>query len=107
MSEYRLDAIDTLIDHLKEALARKDWEEITRLNQLVRPTIDPVMSALEAGELNPDPVRERLARLQTFCDQASAAAEEAKDEARQALEGVNQNRSAARAYQNVSLNPPK
>lgn len=107
MSEHRLDAIDTLISHLSEALLRKDWEEMARLNQLVRPTIDPLMSALEAGEIKPEPVRERLARLRTFCDQASASAEQAKDEARQALEGVNQNRSAARAYQNVSLNPPK
>lgn len=107
MTEDRLDAIDTLIDHLKTALSEKDWDELSRLNQLVRPTIEPVMVALEAGELDPEPVRERLASLQTFCDRANNSATQAKAEARAALEGINQNRSAAKAYQKVSGNPQK
>lgn len=107
MTEDRLDAIDTLIDHLKTALSEKDWDELSRLTQLVRPTIEPVMVALEAGELDPELVRDRLARLQTFCDRANNSANDAKAEARQALEGMNQNRNAAKAYQTVSSDPRK
>lgn len=107
MNEDRLDAIDTLLDHLKTALSDKDWDELSRLNQLVRPTIEPVMAALEAGELDPEPVRERLANLQDFCDRANNSAIDAKAEAKKALEGINQNRSAAKAYHNVSSGPEK
>lgn len=107
MTEDRLDAIDNLINQLKTALSEKDWDELARLTQLVRPTIDPVMEALESGELDPEPVRTRLAEIQEFCDRADNSANEAKAEARQALEGINQNRSAAKAYQNVSVNPRK
>jgi ribosome-binding ATPase YchF (GTP1/OBG family) len=107
MTEDRFHAIDTLLVHLKTALSEQDWEEIAKLNQLVRPTIEPVMTALEAGELDPEPVRERLARLQAFCDRANNSANQAKAEAQKALEGVNQNRSAAKAYRNVSGNPQK
>jgi len=52
MTEDRFHAIDTLLVHLKTALSEQDWEEIAKLNQLVRPTIEPVMTALEAGELD-------------------------------------------------------
>ncbi len=107
MTENRLDAIDTLINQLKTALSEQDWDELSRLTQLVRPRIDPVMEALESGELAPEPVRSRLAEIQGFCDRADISANEAKAEARKALEGVNQNRSAAKAYQNVSVNPRK
>ncbi len=103
----QLEAVDTLVEHLKAALADKNWEELSRLNELVKPTIEPVMAALEAGELSPEPVRARLATLQTFCDRANISANEAKAEAQSALKEVNQNRSAAKAYQNVSLNRPK
>ena len=103
----QLRAVDTLLEHLQAALAEKNWDELSRLNEKVKPTIEPVMTALEAGELSPEPVRERLATLQTFCDRANISAKEAKAEAQQALKGVSQNRSAAKAYQNVSSNPPK
>ncbi|NMT64734.1 SOS cell division inhibitor [Marinobacter orientalis] len=103
----QLKAVDTLVEQLKTALAEKNWEELSRLNEKVKPTIEPVMVALEAGELSPEPVRKRLATLQTFCDRANISANEAKAEARQALKGVNQNRSAAKAYQNVSSNRRK
>lgn len=107
MTQDRLDEIDTLIDHLKTALSEQDWDELSRLNQRVQPTLEPLMVALEAGEVDPEPVRERLAALQTFCDRANISANEAKSEAKRALEGINQNRSAAKAYQNVSMNPRK
>ncbi len=103
----QLEAVDILVEHLKTALAGKNWEELSRLNELVKPTIEPMMVALEAGELSPEPVRERLATLQTFCDRANISANEAKAEAQKALKDINQNRSAAKAYQNVSLNRPK
>lgn len=107
MSDHRFDAIDTLIDHLKAALSASDWDELSRLNQLVRPTLEPVMVALEAGELDPEPVRERLAAIKSFCDRADDSAHQAKAEAQQALAGINQNRSAAKAYQKVFGNPQK
>lgn len=107
MTEHQLDAIDTLIRHLKAALSEQDWDELSRLTQFIRPTIEPVMDALESGALEPEPVRDRLAEIQSFCDRADLSANAAKAEARNALEGINQNRSAARAYQNVSGNPRK
>lgn len=103
----QLEGVDTLLQHLKTALAESNWDELSRLNELVKPTVEPLMRALEAGELSPEPVRERLAKLQAFCDRANISAKEARAEAQQALKEVNQNRSAAKAYQNVSLNRPK
>jgi len=107
MTEDWLDALDTLIKHLKTALSKQDWNEVSRLTQLVQPTIKPVLDALESGELGPEPVRNRLLELQSFFERADISANEAKAEARAALEVINQNRSAARAYQNVSVNPRK
>ena len=107
MTENRFEGIDILIRDLKTALSEKDWDELARLTQLVRPTVDPLMGALESGELDPEPVRTRLAEIQGFCDRADISANEAKTEARNALEGINQNRSAAKAYQSVSHNPRK
>ncbi|HKK57393.1 SOS cell division inhibitor [Marinobacter sp.] len=107
MTENRLDAIDTLIEHLKTALSERDWSEVSRLTRLIPPTVKPVMEALESGELEPEPVRNRLAEIQDFCGRADISAQEAKAEARKALAAINQNRSAARAYQDVSVNPRK
>lgn len=103
----QLEALDTLLVHLESSLDEKNWDELSRLNELVKPTIEPVMVALEAGELDPDTVRERLASLQTFCDRANISANNAKAEAEAALKDANQNRSAAKAYQKVSRNPPE
>ncbi|MCK7552139.1 SOS cell division inhibitor [Marinobacter goseongensis] len=102
-----MQALDRLIEGLEQSLEDQEWDRLTELNSRVRVTVEPVMAQLEAGELEAEPVRERLARLQTFCDAASAGASEARDEARQALKGVNRNRTAARAYQNVSTNRTK
>ena len=41
----QLEAVDTLVEHLKTALAEKNWDELSRLNDLVKPTIEPVMAA--------------------------------------------------------------
>lgn len=100
-------ALDRLIEALEESLQAREWDRLAELNSRVRLTVEPVMAQLQAGELDAAPIRERLARLQAFCDAASAGAAEARSEAQQALKGVNRNRSAARAYQNVSTNRPK
>ncbi|EON94055.1 SOS cell division inhibitor [Marinobacter lipolyticus SM19] len=102
-----LQSLDQLIESLDQALTDKDWDRLSELNLQVKTTVAPVMAQLEAGELSVEPVRERLERLQAFCDEASAGATEARKEAEQALKGVNRNRNAARAYQNVSGNRPK
>lgn len=102
-----LTSLDSLIAELKQALANEDWEELVRLNNRVKPTLDPVMEALEAGELDADSVRDRLATLKLYCDEATDEASRAKAEARQALKEVNQNRNAAKAYRNISSNRPK
>lgn len=102
-----LEQLDTLIDDLRQALTTSNWDEVSRLNTLIKPTIAPVMAQLEAGELQPDLVRERLADLQTFCNEAEAGAKEARAEAEQALKEVNRNRTAARSYADVSDRRPK
>lgn len=99
-----LQALDQLIECLAQALSDRNWDRLSELNQQVKTTVAPVMARLETGELSVEPVRERLERLQAFCDKASAGATEARTEAEQALKGVNRNKNAARAYQNVSGN---
>lgn len=102
-----LEQLDTLIDDLRQALATSNWDEVNRLNALVQPAIAPVMAQMEAGELQPDLVRERLADLQAFCDEAEACAKEARAEAEKALKDINRNRAAARSYADVSDRRPK
>ncbi|AOY87193.1 SOS cell division inhibitor [Marinobacter salinus] len=102
-----LDNLDRLMADLGLALADQDWEKLTRLNGEVKPAIEPLMAALSAGELDAEPLRLRLTELQQFIDAANDGAARARREAQDALKGVNQNRSAAKAYQNVSSNPPK
>lgn len=104
---HHLKVMDQLIEALADALADKDWDRLAELNSQVKATVEPVMAQLEAGEVSVEPVRERLERLQTFCDAASAGAAEARQEAEQALKGVNRNKNAARAYQSVSTNRSK
>ncbi|MDX1598693.1 MAG: SOS cell division inhibitor [Marinobacter sp.] len=102
-----LQVLDQLIGCLAQALSDKDWDRLSELNQQVKTTVAPVMARLEAGEVAVEPVRERLERIQAFCDEASERAAEARKEAEQALKGVNRNRNAARTYQNVSGNDSK
>ena len=77
------------------------------LNEKVKPAVAPLMAALEAGEVEAEPVRLRLQELQQFIDAADESARIARKEAEDGLKGVNRNRSAAKAYQNVSSNRPK
>lgn len=102
-----LDSLDQLIADLSQALADRDWDALASLNAQVKPTVKPLVTALEAGQLDPEPVRARLEKLRQFVDAADAGATQARAEAEQALKGMTRNRSAAKAYQNVSTNRPK
>lgn len=106
-SQTYLENIDRLIADLGGALAERDWEAISKLNAQVKPAVEPLLAALEAGDLEAEPVRLRLQELQQFIDAADESARTARKEAEDGLKGVNRNRSAAKAYQNVSSNRPK
>jgi recombinational DNA repair ATPase RecF len=105
--QAQLEHLDQLLADLGRALADQDWEAMSELNNRVKPAIEPLMAALEAGELEPEPVRLRLEELQQFIDAADESARIARKQAEDGLKGVNRNRSAAKAYQNVSSNRPK
>ena len=106
-SQTPLEALDDLKDRLDAALAERDWDALVELNHKIKPAVEPVMVALENQELDADEVRERLEALNRFVEAADKAAVEAREEARESLQGVNQNRNAARAYQGVSSGRPK
>ncbi|WP_417566145.1 SOS cell division inhibitor [Marinobacter sp.] len=105
--QAQLEHLDRLMADLGRALADKDWDAMAQLNDKVKPAVEPLMAALESGELEPEPLRLRLEELQQFIDAADESAHIARKEAEDGLKGVNRNRSAARAYQNISSNPPK
>ncbi|AXS82434.1 SOS cell division inhibitor [Marinobacter sp. Arc7-DN-1] len=106
-SQAQLEHLDRLMADLGRALADRDWDALAQLNNKVQPAVEPLMAALETGELEPEPVRHRLEQLQQFIDAADESARIARKEAEAGLKGVNRNRSAARAYQNISSNPRK
>ncbi|MFC4260513.1 SOS cell division inhibitor [Marinobacter lacisalsi] len=94
--------LDDRIAELQQALQDSDWQRLGELNGDVRALIDPVMAALEQRQLSATAVQERLGKLDTFVKEADGAAREARQEAREALEQVGQNRKAANAYARVS-----
>lgn len=104
MAEVRvlLEAMDELRAGLDQALEDRDWDRLNELAGQVRGAVEPVMSALEQGQVDPSDVRERLEALNRFVEVANDVAVEARDDARRELQGMNQNRSAARAYQDMS-----
>lgn len=106
-SNAHLEHLDRLLADLGRALADKDWDAMAQLNNRVKPAVEPLLAALEAGELEPEPVRLRLEELQQFVDAADESARIARKEAEDGLKGVNRNRSAAKAYQNVSSSRPR
>lgn len=99
-----LENLDQLRSELDQALAAQDWDLLGELNARVKPAIEPLMVELEQGRVDPALVRDRLDALNHFVLAANQAAVKARDEARESLKGVNENRTAARAYQNVSTN---
>lgn len=78
-----LESLDQLIDDLRHALTTSNWSEVARLNARIRPTVVPVMAAMEAGDVEARVVNERLDDLQTLvCEaglRAKAACSEIKD----------------------------
>lgn len=102
-----LDAVDQLMANMARAMSGQDWDELSRLNGQVRSFIEPMMAALESGALDAEPVRTRLQELQQLIEAANQGATQARQEAQDALKGVNQNKQAAKAYQNISSNRPK
>ncbi|MBW0146770.1 SOS cell division inhibitor [Marinobacter arenosus] len=106
-SQSHLDNVDQLMANMGRALSAQDWDELARLNGQVRSFIEPLMTSLEAGALEAEPVRTRLQELQQLIDAANQGATQARQEAQDALKGVNQNKQAAKAYQNISSSRPK
>ncbi|KPQ29610.1 MAG: Prp19/Pso4-like protein [Marinobacter excellens HL-55] len=104
-SQALLKQLDQLRSELSQALSDQNWEQLAELNALVKPTIEPLMLELEAGRIDPVLIRDRLEALNEFVESANQVAVKARDEARESLKGVNENRNAARAYQNVSTPP--
>lgn len=102
--ETLLADLGQLQQRLRQALEQQNWEQLSRLNAQVRPTVEPIMSEVEQGRLDAALVRERLEALNLFVSEANTAATKARDEARASLQGVSQNRNAAKTYQDVSSN---
>lgn len=102
-----LEQFDQLMGDMARALADQDWDRLSELNGQVRSKVEPLMAALAAKSLDAEQVRTRLEEMQQLVDAASQGANKARQEAQAALKGVNQNRSAAKAYQNISSNRPK
>lgn len=102
-----LEQFDQLMGDMGRALADQDWDRLSELNGQVRSKVEPLMAALAAKSLDAEQVRTRLEEMQQLVDAAGQGANKARQEAQAALKGVNQNRSAAKAYQNISSNRPK
>lgn len=106
-SESLLAELDQLKTLLHEALESQDWDALADLNRKVKPAVEPLMLAMEQGNVEPALVKARLESLNQFVQDAEQGAVRAREEARQSLKGVNQNRNAAKAYENVSSGRPK
>lgn len=102
-----LEDFDQLMVDLGNTLVDHDWDALVSLNDRVKPTTEPLITALEAGLVEPESVRMRLEELRQFLDAAGEGAALAKAEAEQALKAINRNSSAAKAYQNISTPRPK
>lgn len=97
-----LEQFDRLLDDMRHALVKEDWEGLAALDVSVRPLVESVMAELRSGEMPVALVQEKLQELQAICQQAQSGAEAAREEARKALEGIRRTSSAARSYQDVS-----
>jgi len=98
--------LDQLLEHMQQALKDQDWELISRLNPEMKPAIEPLLEALEQGQLPAETVRSQLQRVQEFVDAADSSARQAKAAAQLELKEVNRNSSAAKAYHKVSSSRP-
>lgn len=101
-----LEQLDTFIDDLRHAVVTENWEALAQLDGGVRSRVEPVMDELEAGNLSASLVQERLAQLQTLCDDAEAGARKTKAEILRTLKEVTSSRKAAQTYRDVSVRRP-
>ncbi|SDX08034.1 hypothetical protein [Marinobacter mobilis] len=97
-----LEQFDRLLDDMRHALVKEDWQGLSVLDASARPLVESLMAELRSGEVPTPLVQERLEELQAICQQAQSAAVASRDEARKALEGMRRTSSAARTYQDVS-----
>ncbi|WP_404361807.1 SOS cell division inhibitor [Marinobacter sp.] len=97
-----LEQLDTLIDDLRREITKEDWEAVTSLNGRVASRVEAAMSELAAGDISAEAVEERLTDLQALCGQAERGARSAREEILATLKGLNQTRSAARSYEDIS-----
>lgn len=102
-----LERFDRLMADLGRALSEQDWDLLTELSRQVRPAAECLMVALEARRVSADQVRIRLEEMQQLVEAMDQGAVRARQEAQDGLKGINQNRNAAKMYQNVSFNRPK
>lgn len=105
--QAELTNLDSLIADLESALADQNWEALGQLTGQIKPAVEPLMLALEAGRIDATPIQQRLEQLHRYVEAADKSAHCAKKEAQDALKEVNRNQSAAHAYQNISSNQPK
>ncbi|AKO51876.1 SOS cell division inhibitor [Marinobacter psychrophilus] len=98
--------LDQLLEHMQQALKDQNWELISRLSPEIKPAIEPLLEALEQGQLPAEIVRSQLQKVQQFVDAADGSAHRAKAAAQLELKEVNRNSSAAKAYGKVSSSPP-
>lgn len=105
--QAELTNLDSLIASLEGALAEQDWEGLGQLTERIKPAVEPLMLALEAGRIDATPIHHRLERLHRYVEAADKSAHVAKKEAQAALKEISRNQSAAHAYQNISSSWPK
>lgn len=101
-ADEALARLDDRIAELQQALQDSDWQQLAELNGDVRSVVDPVMTALENRQLSAAAVQRRLGELDDFVHHADDAARKARQEAKDALNQVGQNRKAASVYARVS-----
>lgn len=97
-----IEQFDTLLDDMRQALVKEDWQGLSVLDESARPLVESLMAELRDGMVSASLVQDKLAQLQELCQQAQSGAVNARDEARKALEGMRKTSSAARTYQDVS-----
>ena len=98
--------LNRLLERLQQALKDQSWELISRLNPEMKPAIEPLLEALEQGQLLAETVRGQLQRVQAFVDAADSSARRAKAAAQHQLTEINRTSSAAKAYHKVSSSRP-
>ncbi|MDO3720244.1 SOS cell division inhibitor [Marinobacter sp. chi1] len=97
-----LDTVDRLLADLSGALGEGNWERLGTLNADIKPSVGPMMTAMESGALSVADVQLRLEELQQLVGAIEESAQRARKETQDALNAVNRNRDVARAYQNIS-----